>query len=75
MGGIPELVREGRTGLLFDPGDEAGLASAMAGLATGGITLPGLAESSWDLARAHTVEHMTDNYLAQYDRLAAEAAS
>ncbi len=29
IGGLPELVREGETGLLFEPGDEAGLRSAV----------------------------------------------
>ena len=29
MGGIPDIVRDGETGLLIDPGDEAALATAM----------------------------------------------
>jgi L-malate glycosyltransferase len=29
LGGIPELVQEGRDGLLYPGGDEAGLAAAM----------------------------------------------
>jgi glycosyltransferase involved in cell wall biosynthesis len=69
IGGIPELVREGHTGLLFEPGDVSGLAGAMRGLAGADIALHGLAESSWDLARSHTVDRMVDDYLVQYDRL------
>ena len=69
IGGIPELVREGRTGLLFEPGDDAALAGAMRGLATGEIGLDGLAESSWELARSHTVERMVDDYIAHYEQV------
>jgi len=69
IGGIPELVREGRTGLLFEPGDAAGLAETMHGLATGRIALPGLAAASWELARDHTVERMSDAYLGHYHGL------
>ena len=32
IGGLPEFVREGRTGLLFEPGDATGLAAIMHGL-------------------------------------------
>ena len=32
MGGIPDIVRDGVTGLLIDPGDEIGLANAMEAL-------------------------------------------
>ena len=39
IGGMPELVREGRTGLLFEPGDAGGLASIMHGLLRGTLTL------------------------------------
>ena len=69
IGGIPELVREGRTGLLFEPGDAAGLATAMRGLASGQLSLAGLAEQSWDLAKTHTVARMVDEYAAHYDEL------
>ena len=71
IGGIPELVREGRTGVLFEPGDDAALAEAISGLTTGAIALRGLSESSWDLAQSHTVERMVDDYVTAYDRLLA----
>ena len=35
IGGVPELVRDGRTGLLFEPGDVAGLAAIMQGCVSG----------------------------------------
>jgi glycosyltransferase involved in cell wall biosynthesis len=74
IGGIPELVREGRTGLLFAPGDAAELAGVMGGLADGTITLPTLAQDSWDQAQHYTVARMVDDYAAQYDRLLADHA-
>ena len=67
MGGIPELVREGRTGLLFAPGDAAALASAIAGLATGAICFPDLAGDTAALAEEHTLERMVEGYLGEDD--------
>jgi len=71
IGGIPELVQEGRTGLLFEPGDAAGLAAAMRGLTGGAIGLPDLAEASWDLACLHRTAGMADEYCDQYQALLA----
>jgi len=69
IGGIPELVQEGRTGLLFPPGDAGALAVVMGGLASGAATLPALAEDSWALAQHYTVARMVDDYATQYGRL------
>jgi len=66
IGGIPELVREGRTGMLFEPGNASALATAMHGLAGGFLTLQRLAENSWDLAQSHSVERMVDDYITHY---------
>jgi glycosyltransferase involved in cell wall biosynthesis len=74
IGGIPELVREGRTGLLVEPGDVNALADAMSGLVTGATRLHGLADSSWELAQDHTVERMVGHYADHYDRLLAARA-
>lgn len=74
IGGIPELVREGRTGVLFQPGDAAELAGVMGGLADGTVTLPALAQDSRDLAQHYTVARMVDDYAAQYDRLLTDCA-
>ena len=72
IGGLPELIRNGRTGVLFEPGDAVGLASAMRGLLTGEIRLPDLARDASALAEAHTVERMVDTYLEHYQDLLAE---
>lgn len=69
IGGIPELVREGETGFLFEPGDAAGLAQAITGLASGSLALPNLGPASAALAERHSVERMTAAYLAHYESL------
>jgi glycosyltransferase involved in cell wall biosynthesis len=69
IGGIPELVREGRTGLLFPPGDAAELAVTMGGLTSGAVTLPALAQDAWEHAQHYTVARMVDDYTTHYDRL------
>ena len=72
IGGLPELVRDGRTGLLFEPGNAADLADALRRLLSGTTTLPDLAEESWSLAQDHSVARMTDAYLHRYAELLAE---
>jgi glycosyltransferase involved in cell wall biosynthesis len=72
IGGIPELVREGRTGLLFPPGDVDALAEVLAGLAADSVTLPFLARDSRNQAQLFSVSRMVDNYAVQYDRLLNE---
>ena len=74
IGGIPELVREGRTGVLVPPGDADALANAMGGLTSGAITLPFLPGDSLDQAQDFSVARMVDDYTALYDRLLTERA-
>jgi glycosyltransferase involved in cell wall biosynthesis len=71
IGGLPELVHHGRTGVLFEPGDAAGLATAMRGFLSGELVLPDLAAETKALAAAHTVERMADAYLGHYAFLLA----
>jgi glycosyltransferase involved in cell wall biosynthesis len=69
IGGLPELVREGETGLLFEPGDADGLATIMRGLLDGEMGLPNLAAASRALATRHSVATMVDAYLDRYGAL------
>ena len=64
IGGLPEFVREGRTGLLFEPGDAARLAAIMQGSAEwhDDVARSGRCVSR-DLAQRHTVDRMVDGYL------------
>jgi glycosyltransferase involved in cell wall biosynthesis len=71
IGGLPELIREGRTGLLFEPGDAEGLAATIQGLLDGRLGLRDLAGESRALADEHAVERMVDAYIAEYTSLLA----
>ncbi len=69
IGGVPELVRDGRTGVLFEPGDAAGLARVIAELVSGQRRLTDLHAESQALVEAHSVERMVDAYLNHYRQL------
>lgn len=69
MGGIPEVVLDGETGLLFPPGDAERLAAAVRRL----LTEPALASSLGRMARRHylaqfTEDAMVDRVVAGYQR-------
>jgi hypothetical protein len=55
LGGIPEIVQDGRTGLLCDAGDARALAAALARV----LTDAGLRERFGDAARANAAERFT----------------
>ncbi len=74
IGGIPELVSEGSTGLLFEPGDAAGLATIMHRLATGELALQRLREAAQEVAQRHAVGPMIEAYLQHYQSLGVVAA-
>jgi len=75
IGGIPELVSEGATGVLFEPGDAAALADIMRGLASGELALQGLRNAAADLATHHSIDAMVGAYLRLYGSLGAADAS
>ena len=56
VGGIPGLVRDGVNGLLFPPGDAAGLAAAITRLISDPGLRHGLAEAGLRVAESHTAE-------------------
>jgi len=73
IGGIPELVTQGKTGLLFEPGDVAGLAAIMHRIAGGAVVLHGLAGAAETVAGRHEIGTMVDAYLQHYASLTAVA--
>ncbi len=69
-GGLPELVEDGRTGLLVEPGDEAGLAAALSRL----LRDRALAERMGRAGRASAAERFSEDacvekFLDLYERL------
>jgi len=75
IGGIPELVEQGRTGLLFEPGDAAALAGIMRGLAEGRTALHGFAEAARLVSERHAVGRMVDAYEQHYRTLLTARAT
>jgi glycosyltransferase involved in cell wall biosynthesis len=67
IGGMPELVRPGHTGLLVEPADVAGLRQALCDLAGAPQRARAMAPACLAEARAYTLEAVTDGYLSAYD--------
>jgi glycosyltransferase involved in cell wall biosynthesis len=67
IGGMPELVRAGQTGLLVEPGDEAGLQEALGALAADRARTRAMAPACAAAARAYTLEAVTEQYLNAYE--------
>ena len=71
VGGVPEVLDEGRCGLLVDSGDTGGLVSAMAALAgdaNGRRELGVVARQR--VRRAYGLDKMIEAYAALYEGLA-----
>jgi glycosyltransferase involved in cell wall biosynthesis len=69
-GGLPELVRDGETGLLVEPGDPAALAGALRELADDGERARRLGDAGARAARHHSdCEQMLGAVQALYDRV------
>jgi glycosyltransferase involved in cell wall biosynthesis len=75
IGGVPELVRDGRTGVLFEPGDAPGLAKIIGELVSGERRLIDLHAHAQAPLKEHSVKRMVDAYLEHYERLLASHAS
>jgi glycosyltransferase involved in cell wall biosynthesis len=69
IGGVPELVRDGRTGVLFEPGSAAALARIIVELVSGQRRLGDLHTEAQALVEEHSVRRMVDAYLGHYNRL------
>ncbi|MCD6291174.1 MAG: glycosyltransferase family 4 protein [Anaerolineae bacterium] len=70
IGAIPELVRDGIDGLLVPPGDEAGVADALAGLMSDAALRERMGKAGRSRAeRDFTVERYARGVMAVYDRL------
>jgi glycosyltransferase involved in cell wall biosynthesis len=72
VGGTPEVVRSGETGLLVDAGDRGGLAAALETLARDADLRERLGARGREVARAEfTLEAMAEGTLREYRSLLA----
>jgi len=70
VGGHPEVVVYGETGVLVPPGDHRALAAAIGGLLSDGERARAMGHAGRDrVRRSFTVESMVAGYLALYARL------
>jgi glycosyltransferase involved in cell wall biosynthesis len=71
VGGVPEVVTDGRDGLLFAPGDEAALAAALSLLLADRDRARGLGEAGRRKVEAsYSLRRMAETYQDHYRELA-----
>jgi glycosyltransferase involved in cell wall biosynthesis len=70
VGGLPDLVQDGRTGLLVRPGQAEDLARAMVSLLLDPTAADQLGTRGWELAAARTHGHLVDRMESMYRSLA-----
>jgi len=69
IGAIPEFIRDGETGLLFEPGNAAGLAAALRRVATDRALRQRFAVNAPSVTQRFTIDGMVEGYLGQYQAL------
>jgi glycosyltransferase involved in cell wall biosynthesis len=75
-GGIPEIVRDGQTGLLFAPGDRSALASCLRQLASDSGLANRLGRAGYEFAREHlTWSANAARYQVLYNRVVSRNRS
>lgn len=75
VGGIPELIEDGQTGLLVPPGDAPALAAALTRLVADAELRARLGAAARQAAAAYTPEAMAAAYAALYHDIAQEHAT
>jgi glycosyltransferase involved in cell wall biosynthesis len=67
VGGLPELIDDGRTGLLFDPDDEGALVSALGGLLADADRARRLGAAGFRrVDEVYSLRRMAENYNSHY---------
>lgn len=69
VGGIPDLVKDGVSGLLVDKGDSGQLAKKVFELYTNNELRKKLIIGASDVAQSHSAKAMTERYLALYKQI------
>ena len=72
-GGIPEIVADGESGLLADPGDPAALGHAIARLLTDPVLAARVRVNAQTRAAQFSVERMAEGTIAVYERVLESA--
>ncbi len=76
VGGIPEILDDGRGGMMFDPGDERGLAAGLQTLLGSPAIRQAFGAAAWKRIREHYSLHvMMESYRTLYLRLSGVAAN
>jgi glycosyltransferase involved in cell wall biosynthesis len=74
VGGVPDLIREGETGLLVEPRDPSGLAAAIGGLLGDPERAAAMGRAGQELRRSEfTIEAMIGRIEALYEELSVSA--
>lgn len=68
-GGIPDVVKDGQSGLLIEPGDSKALCAHILELKDNSELRERVIAGGLDMVRSHSPQAMADSYLALYTRL------
>lgn len=66
IGAFPEIIQEGKTGNLFDPGSVDGLASVLEKAIKNEIPLGDLSINCFEVAKKYSIDEITNRYLDVY---------
>lgn len=66
IGGIPELIEEGKTGFLVPHGDSDALATAMLRFVDTSSLAKSMSEACFNASEAYSIEEITERYLEVY---------
>ncbi len=75
VGGLPEIVEHGRTGLLVPPRDPVALADALTGLLADSERRQSLASAAAGRLHAFTIEAVAHQFADLYEALTDEVAN
>jgi glycosyltransferase involved in cell wall biosynthesis len=75
VGGVPDIVEDGRTGVLVDPGDAKALAGALRGLASDGSARREMGRRGRERARQFSWEEILPQIKRVYEDAISECAS
>ena len=75
VGGVPAILEDGRCGVLTEPGDVAGLATAISEVLANEVFASAMVRNSQLAIRGYSSERMTDRYLEAYSSVMSAGPS